>query len=49
MLRKAKIGKPRILLQQPALREGDGLIAGDDEVVQHLDLHERQRFLEARG
>src|SRR5207244_3772757 len=32
-------------LQQSTLRERDGLIAGDDEVVEHLDLDQRERFL----
>src|SRR3990170_6271213 len=41
MTRKARI------LHQSALGEGDGLIAGDDEVIQDLDLDERQRLLEA--
>src|SRR5688572_10239523 len=41
MTRKARI------LHQSALGEGDRLVAGDDEVVQDLDVDERQRLLEA--
>jgi hypothetical protein len=31
-------------LQQTPLGEGDGLVAGDDEVVEHLHVHQRQRL-----
>src|SRR5688572_1106926 len=43
MTRKARI------LHQSALGEGDRLVAGDDEVIQDLDVDERQRLLEAAG
>ena len=43
MTRKARI------LHQSALGEGDRLVAGDDEVIEDLDVDERQRVLEAAG
>src|SRR5207302_1517121 len=33
-------------LQQSALRERDRLMAGDDEVIERLDLDQRERFLQ---
>ena len=47
MLRNSR--KARIIpakSEQSALREGDGLIAGDDEMVEHLDLDQRERLLQ---
>src|SRR5438552_17504309 len=41
--------KARILLQQSPLSEGQGVVAGDDEVVEDLHVHERQSLLEATG
>jgi len=40
-------GKARIIqafLQQSALRERDRLRPGDDEMVKHLDFHQRERL-----
>src|SRR2546426_771852 len=41
--------KARILLQQAPLSEGQGVAAGDDEVVEDLHVHERQSLLEVTG
>src|SRR2546426_2970381 len=41
--------KARILLQQSPLSEGQGVVAGDDEVVEDLHVHERQSLLEVTG
>src|SRR6267378_3178843 len=38
--------KARILLQQSPLSERQSVVAGDDEVVEHLHVHERQSLLE---
>src|SRR2546427_12025519 len=41
--------KARILLQQSTFSEGQGVVAGDDEVVEDFHVHERQSLLEATG
>src|SRR6266481_6684687 len=41
--------KARILLQQSPLGEGQSVVAGDDEVVEDLHVHERQSLLEVTG
>src|SRR5256885_17088078 len=41
--------KARILLQQSPLSEGQSVVAGDDEVVEDLHVHERQSLLEVTG